>query len=126
MAGTLAPSMIGLSYSQNFSPDKLSIRIPSENAPYAFKKRWKEGITLFQCPMCGELLEALTNIHCKSRHYLTRRELIARHGAPKYIAPRVDRAVQRWIRDAQVITRTDFDMAQAAARNQLRKRATNY
>lgn len=96
------------------------------NVPHMHGEKPKEGIALFQCPVCGELLEALTSIHCNSRHYLTKRELIARYGTPKYVAPRIDRAVQRWIRDAQVITRTDFDMAQAAARNQLRMRATNY
>lgn len=89
-------------------------------------KKVKEGISLFQCPVCGELLEALTNVHCMTRHHITKQELIARHGTPKYVAPKIDREVQRWIRDAQIISRTDFDMAQAAARNQLGRRAGLY
>lgn len=81
-------------------------------------KKVKEGISLFQCPLCGELLEALTNVHCVSKHQLSRRELIARHGSAKYVAPRITREVQEWIRDAQIISKADFEVAQAAARNQ--------
>ncbi|WDL98009.1 hypothetical protein [Alicyclobacillus sp. ALC3] len=73
---------------------------------------------MFQCPACGELLEALTNVHCRTHHRASRTELIARYGTPKYIIPAVNRDVQRWIRDVQVIKRLDFDLAQAAARNQ--------
>jgi hypothetical protein len=88
-------------------------------------KKGKEGIRLFQCPVCGELMEALTNVHCMARHQTTKRELIARHGAPKYVAPRINSEVQRWIRDAQVITKLDFDMAQAAARTLMRRGSHN-
>jgi hypothetical protein len=88
-------------------------------------KKEKEGISLFQCPVCGELMEALTNVHCVARHQTTKQELIARHGAPKYVAPRIDSEVQRWIRDAQVITKLDFELAQAAARTMLRRRTSN-
>lgn len=70
-------------------------------------------------------MEALTNVHCVSRHQITKRELIARHGSPKYVAPRINSEVQRWIRDAQVITRLDFDLAQAAARRLLRHRTSS-
>lgn len=73
---------------------------------------------MFQCPLCGELMEALTNIHCMNKHQLSKRELIARHGSPRYVAPRMTREVQQWIRDAQVISKADFEVAQAAARNQ--------
>jgi len=75
---------------------------------------------MFQCPVCGDLLEALTNNHCMSRHHLTKHELLALYGAPKYIIPMMNRDVQKWIRDAQVIRRGDFEVAQAALRNQLR------
>jgi hypothetical protein len=70
-------------------------------------------------------MEALTNVHCMARHQTTKRELIARHGAPKYVAPRINSEVQRWIRDAQVITKLDFDMAQAAARTLMRRGSHN-
>lgn len=73
---------------------------------------------MFQCPACGELLEALTNVHCRIQHHTSRAELIERYGSPKYVIPAVNRDIQKWIRDAQVIKRLDFDMAQAAARNQ--------
>lgn len=73
---------------------------------------------MFQCPACGELLEALTNRHCWLRHQTSREELLARHGQPKYVVPKMNRDVQRWIHDAQIIKRVDFDVAQAAARNQ--------
>lgn len=76
---------------------------------------------VFQCPVCGELMEALTNFHCKSRHRMSRKELVDTHGTPKYVAPAMRRDVQQWIRASQVITRLDFDVAQAAARSQLRK-----
>lgn len=76
---------------------------------------------MFQCPICGELLETLTNVHCMTQHQTTRRECIEKHGSPKYVSPTMNRDVQRWIRNSQVITRMDFEMAQAAVRNQYRK-----
>lgn len=78
---------------------------------------------LFRCPACGELLEALTTVHCTARHDLNRKELIERFGPPEFITLSVSRDVQRWISEAQVIRRLDFDMAQAAARNQFGRRA---
>lgn len=84
------------------------------NAP----KTREEGVWVFQCPACGELLEALTNVHCRQHHRMTRTELVAHYGSPRYLIPTVDRDVARWIRDVQVIKRLDFDVAQAAARNQ--------
>jgi hypothetical protein len=77
---------------------------------------------MFQCPACGELMEALTNIHCLSRHQRSKQELIGEYGEPKYVTPTMSREVQKWIRDSQVITRMDFEVAQAAARNQFRRR----
>ncbi|RIV28738.1 hypothetical protein D2Q93_01715 [Alicyclobacillaceae bacterium I2511] len=74
---------------------------------------------MFQCPVCGELMEALTNFHCLTQHHLSKHEVIARHGAAKYVAPRMNREVQQWIRNAQIISRSDFDIAQSAARNQV-------
>ncbi|MCL6625948.1 MAG: hypothetical protein K6T63_02855 [Alicyclobacillus herbarius] len=77
---------------------------------------------MYQCPVCGELLEALTNVHCLSKHQCTRDDFIARHGAPKFVAPKLSREIQRWIRESQVITRLDYEIAQASARNQLGRR----
>ncbi|MBX5437094.1 MAG: hypothetical protein IRZ33_07745 [Alicyclobacillaceae bacterium] len=77
---------------------------------------------MFQCPACGELLEALTHVHCRSRHQLSKDELVARYGQPKYVAPQMSREIQRWIRESQIITRLDFEMAQASVRNQFRRR----
>lgn len=77
---------------------------------------------MFQCPACGELLEALTNVHCLARHHTTRRDLVANHGTPKYVAPQMSRDVERWVHECQVITRMDFEVAQASARNQVRRR----
>ncbi|MCF8565287.1 hypothetical protein LLE49_11225 [Alicyclobacillus tolerans] len=76
---------------------------------------------MFQCPICGELMEMLTNIHCVKRHQTTRKECIELYGPPKYVTPTMNREIQRWIRDSQVISKLDFDIAQAAARNQLRR-----
>lgn len=76
---------------------------------------------MFQCPACGELLEILTNYHCKSRHGITKKELIERYGAPKYVLPLMSREVQNWIRESTIITRVDFDVAQAAVRSQLKR-----
>ena len=67
-------------------------------------------------------MEALTNVHCLARHQLTKRELIVRHGSPKYVVPRIDREVQDWIRGAQIISRGDFEVAQAAARSVMKGR----
>lgn len=78
---------------------------------------------MFQCPICGELLEALTNVHCLSKHQTSKRDLIATHGSPKYITPQMTREVQKWVKETQVITRLDFEVAQASARNQYRKRS---
>lgn len=75
---------------------------------------------MFQCPICGELLEILTNNHCVNKHYLTKKELIDRFGTPKYVTPTMSREVQNWIRESTIITRMDFDIAQAAARSQRR------
>lgn len=66
-------------------------------------------------------MEALTNFHCESRHCMSRKDLINGFGMPKYVAPAMKREVQQWIRAAQVITRLDFEVAQAAARSQLKK-----
>lgn len=66
-------------------------------------------------------MEALTNLHCKSRHQMSRKELVDHYGLPKYVAPVMRRDVQQWIRKSQLITRLDFDVAQAAARSQMRK-----
>lgn len=70
-------------------------------------------------------MEALTNVHCVTRHQMSKRELTARYGAAKYVAPRITREVQRWIRDAQIISKADFEVAQAAARNQYGRRAAH-
>lgn len=67
-------------------------------------------------------MEALTNVHCVTKHQISKREMIARYGSPKYVAPRITREVQQWIRDAQIISKADFEVAQAAARNQYRRR----
>ncbi|MCL6453629.1 MAG: hypothetical protein K6T78_08390 [Alicyclobacillus sp.] len=56
---------------------------------------------------------------------MSKRELTARYGAAKYVAPRITREVQRWIRDAQIISKADFEVAQAAARNQYGRRAAH-
>lgn len=84
---------------------------------YPIRRGW---VSVFQCPVCGELMEALTNFHCTSRHGMSRREIVNQYGLPKYVAPMMRSDVQQWIRKAQVITRIDFDVAQAAVRSQLR------
>ncbi|GIM44859.1 hypothetical protein DNHGIG_04080 [Collibacillus ludicampi] len=76
---------------------------------------------MFQCPACGELMEILTNYHCMSRHSITKKELIEKYGTPKYVSPLMSREVQNWIRESTIITRLDFDVAQAAVRSQLKR-----
>ena len=76
---------------------------------------------MFQCPICGELMEALTNFHCQTQHRMSRKELTDRFGTPKYVSPAMRRDVQAWIRSARVLTKLDFDLAQLAARSQIRK-----
>ncbi len=76
---------------------------------------------MFQCPICGELMEALTNNHCQSRHQMSRNDLIGRFGVPKYVTPAMKREIQQWIRSSQVITRMDFEVAQGAVRNQIKR-----
>ena len=78
-------------------------------------------MSVFQCPICGELMEALTNYHCASRHHMSRKELVYQHGMPKYVSPAMKREVQQWIRASQVITSLDYEVAQAAVRSQMRK-----
>lgn len=78
-------------------------------------------MSVFQCPVCGELMEALTNFHCVSRHRMTRRDVVDGHGMPKYVSPAMKREIQQWIRSSQLISKIDFDVAQAAARSQVRK-----
>lgn len=65
-------------------------------------------------------MEILTNNHCVNKHNLTKKELIDRYGTPKYVTPTMSREVQNWIRESTIITRMDFDIAQAAARSQRR------
>jgi hypothetical protein len=77
---------------------------------------------MFQCPACGELLEALTNVHCITRHQVTKSDLIASLGSPKCVVPQMSRDVQQWVRNSQVITRADFEVAQASARNQYKRK----
>lgn len=76
---------------------------------------------MFQCPVCGELMEILTNYHCMNKHDSTKKELLDKYGAPKYVSPAMSREVQNWIRESTIITRVDFDIAQAAARSQMRR-----
>ncbi len=81
----------------------------------------KGCVSVFQCPICGELMEALTNFHCKSRHQMSRKDLVHSHGMPKYVSPAMRREVQQWIRSSQVINRLDFEVAQAAVRSQVKR-----
>lgn len=76
---------------------------------------------MFQCPVCGELMEILTNNHCMQKHAMSKRELVEKFGTPKYVSPTMSREVQNWIRESTIITRVDFDIAQAAVRSQLRR-----
>ncbi len=80
---------------------------------------------MFQCPACGELLEALTNVHCQLKHHVSKEKFIGQYGVPKYVTPTMNRDIQRWIHDSQIIRRGDFEVAQAAARNQLRKHSAH-
>jgi hypothetical protein len=66
-------------------------------------------------------MEALTNFHCQTQHSLSRKELIDQFGLPKYVSPAMRRDVQEWIRSTRVLTKLDFDLAQLAARSQVRK-----
>ncbi|WP_181362840.1 hypothetical protein [Sulfoacidibacillus thermotolerans] len=52
---------------------------------------------------------------------MSRKELVDQHGMPRYVSPAMKREVQQWIRSSQVITRLDYEVAQAAARSQIRK-----
>lgn len=70
-------------------------------------------------------MEALTNVHCVTKHQISKCEVIARYGSAKYVAPRITREVQQWIREAQIISKADFEVAQAAARNQFRRRVAH-
>jgi hypothetical protein len=76
---------------------------------------------MFQCPACGELMEILTNFHCITMHDMTKKELIAMYGAPKYVSPTMSREVQNWIKESTVISKVDFDVAQAAARSLVKR-----
>lgn len=76
---------------------------------------------MFQCPACGELLEILTNFHCTSRHSMTKKQCVMLFGTPKYVTPAMNRDVQSWIRESSVITKIDFDVAQAAGRSQVKR-----
>ncbi len=76
---------------------------------------------MFQCPACGELMEILTNYHCMSQHNMTKKELVAQLGAPKYVSPTMSRDVQNWIKESSIITKVDFEVAQAAARNVVKR-----
>ena len=81
----------------------------------------KGWVSVFQCPICGELMEALTNNHCQSRHHMSRKEIVSRYGVPKYVTPAMKREIQQWIHSSQVITRMDFEVAQGAVRNQVKR-----
>ncbi|PWK10232.1 hypothetical protein [Tumebacillus permanentifrigoris] len=76
---------------------------------------------MFQCPGCGELMEILTNFHCLSHHGMTKKELINHYGAPKYVSPTMSRDVQKWIKESSIISKVDFDVAQAAARTLVKR-----
>lgn len=76
---------------------------------------------MFQCPICGQLMEALTNYHCQTQHRMTRKELVNAFGLPKYVSPAMRRDVQEWIRSSRVLNKLDFDIAQLAVRSQARR-----
>ncbi|WP_157721920.1 hypothetical protein [Tumebacillus avium] len=52
---------------------------------------------------------------------MTKKELIDNFGAPKYVTPTMSREVQNWIKESTIISKVDFDVAQAAARNMVRR-----
>ncbi|GLG00762.1 hypothetical protein Alches_08010 [Alicyclobacillus hesperidum subsp. aegles] len=35
------------------------------------------------CPICNELLQELTSVHCMTRHGMTKSSVIAQYGKPK-------------------------------------------
>ena len=72
---------------------------------------------MFQCPACGELMEILTNYHCTSQHNMTKKELVTHFGVPKYVSPTMSREIQNWIKESSIITKVDFEVAQAAVKS---------
>lgn len=76
---------------------------------------------MFQCPVCGELVEILTNYHCNAKHGMSKKEVVDQFGPPRYVTSAMNREVQNWIRESAVITRVDFEVAQAAIRSQIRR-----
>jgi hypothetical protein len=62
-------------------------------------------------------MEILTNYHCMSQHNMSKKELVTQFGAPKYVSPTMSREISNWIKESTIITKVDFEVAQAAARN---------
>lgn len=71
---------------------------------------------MFQCPVCGEFMEALTNLHCLTKHHTNKKDLLAKYGSPRFVMPVLSRDVQRWLTSIQVIRKSDFELSQYGAK----------
>lgn len=77
---------------------------------------------MFECPLCGELVQYLTNNHCITKHNMTRKELIKKYGSPKYKGDMRSREINAWInKTTYVIHESNFGYAQASAKSVRKK-----
>lgn len=76
---------------------------------------------MFQCPLCHEYMLALTTIHA-SKHNMTRDELKAAYGQPKYAHDTRTKEVNEWLRKQEhIITELDFALPQGAVRGVVKR-----
>ncbi|BCJ85552.1 hypothetical protein [Effusibacillus dendaii] len=60
---------------------------------------------MVKCPVCSELLELLTTVHCEMVHGLTRQQVIERYGKPESFFMEF---AKKYVDSAPVIRKRDF------------------
>lgn len=68
------------------------------------------------------MVDILTDYHCRTKHGISKKELVKQHGAPLFLRTTINREIDKWIRETSVlVTANDFGLAQASVKNQLNK-----
>lgn len=60
---------------------------------------------MVKCPVCSELLELLTTVHCETVHGLTKQQVIEQYGKPE---PLYMEFSKKYVDSAPVIRQSDF------------------
>lgn len=73
---------------------------------------------MLQCPKCNEVVQYLTENHCRTKHNMTRKQLIKKYGKPIYKPDMRTREINAWLqRESYIIQESQFGYAQAAVKS---------